>query len=184
MDPATIIGTTSAILSFIQFTGQIISTGVKIYNGVHGASENHFALESTVSDFDKVFENVQSQIFLTSSPTVINASTDYSHHARDSLQRTLTECQSLGKRIADILQKTKAAPGNNASKLDRLRRWRHARNKSSKGPQTPPGLTPRKPTIFEVMKASIWTIWHEGDLDDLRKDWKTCIIQFQVDLSK
>ncbi|KAG6353435.1 hypothetical protein INS49_005616 [Diaporthe citri] len=53
MDPATIIGTTSAILSFIQFAGKIIETGVELHFKKANATEFNKTLEESVKEFEK-----------------------------------------------------------------------------------------------------------------------------------
>lgn len=182
MDPATIIGTTSAILSFVEFTGKIISTAVEIHKSLDGATNDNLTLESTVANFEKVFKDVQSKISSTPTRSVAGTSTNKDNFARDSLIQTLAKCQSLGERISDLLQKTKAVPASRLSMLDHLDKWRRKHRKSHQVNQTNSG--PVRPTLVEVMRATIRTVWHKEELNDLREEWEVCLIQFKIDFSK
>lgn len=182
MDPATIIGTTSAILSFVKFTGQIISTAVEIHASLDGASTDNLSLERTVAKFKKIFDKVKSEISLTSSPPIAGTLTS-NEFARDSLVQTLTKCQSLGDRITILLKKTKAMPTSQSTGiLHYFKKWRHMLRNSPQTRQAQSG--PLKPTLVEVIRATIRTVWHKKELQDLRDEWEDCLIQLKVDFSK
>ncbi|KAG8162818.1 hypothetical protein KVR01_007296 [Diaporthe batatas] len=182
MDPATIIGTTSAILSFVQFSGNLISVASKIYESSDGAVDDNRKLEEVVTDFQTRLRSLQpldTSFCTTDSQAEVSAAkTD----AEKSLLRTASQCETLGNVILEILSKTKAKiiQIDETQSPSLLRRsWRRIRKDA---PVDIAGTS--KPTLTEAIRASIQTVWQRDKIGVLRQEWEFCVSRLNADLQR
>lgn len=162
MDPATIIGTTSAILSFVVFTGSVISTAIKIHGNADGATLENQTFEDVVTELEQKYKDL---VALTSTSLKDPA---FKSDAEKSLIQNLDECTALGKRIHGLLDKTKAS-----AKPEHLTQRVKGKIRKAIGKSE----TTCKPTLLEVMRAGLQTVWKKDEIDALRQQWETCMIQ-------
>lgn len=175
MDPATIIGTASAILSFVQFTGTIISTGIKIRNAASGAIEENQSFKGVLSDFEDRLHELQ---FKTDN---LAANPGSNNDAEESLLQASKGCQELGSRIREALDKTTAKVANEGERHSVRRRI--SKIISRRPDKDAPQLS-SNPTLAEVIRASIQTVWKREEIDRLRDQWETCMVQFNLARSR
>lgn len=182
MDPATIVGTTSAILGFVQFTGKLISVACEIYESSDGAVDDNQKLEEAVTDLQIRLRGLrpteESSRSADAQAGVHAARTD----AEKSVLQTAIQCQTLGNEILEILNKTKAkvVQIDETRSQSLLRRsWRRLRRDDSGG--TAPTC---KPTVTEAIKASVQTVWQKDKVGLLRQRWEFCVGRLNADLQR
>ena len=96
MDPATIIGTTAAILDFIDDAWKLIRTAYSIYGSVSGSTIENERLEDVTSKMTELSGELQWQGTLQPQST------------EDARIADLAEqCRELCQSIIDLLQRTK-----------------------------------------------------------------------------
>lgn len=183
MDSATIIGTTSAILSFVQFTGKVISVAYKIHGSSHGAIDDNKNLEEAVTGLQIRLKGLR-----TSGES--SCSTDYHAEASglepaadNTLLTTARECEDLGNNLLKILNKTKskAVQVDEKRSASMLRRaWKRFRKDAPDDVARPRS----KPTLLEGIRASIHTVWHEDELRKLCQKWESCVIRLDMNLQR
>lgn len=184
MDPAaTIIGTTSAILSFVQFTGKVISVAYKIHTSAEGATDENRSLEEAVTDFQHRLEDLPSvsEVSYSASPQAGLSSANTK--AEKSLLRTARECETLGNKILDVLTKTKAKADQVDEKQSKS--LRHALKRCFRKDGTGDfAESSSRPSFVEGMRASIQTVWKKDEIDALRQQWEGCVVRFNMDLQR
>lgn len=179
MDPATIIGTTSAILSFVQFTGKVISVAYKIHDSADGAIDENRSLEEAVTEVQNRLEKLQpnGQVSSTNAQLGTAASTN----ADTGLLRTAHECEMLGNEILRLLNKTKAKYSQaDREPLSLRRAWKRFRKDTADDLTR----TSSKPTFIEGIRAGIQTVWQKDNIDSLRRQWEGCVVRLNIDLQR
>ncbi|KAE9365563.1 hypothetical protein N431DRAFT_563443 [Stipitochalara longipes BDJ] len=96
-DPFTIIGTTSAVISFAQFAGKIISTAYSLYDSTTNSTAQNDRLEDVTSKMNQLLDTLGAQ--KTAKP---QSSQD------KSIAELAANCHSLGDKILKLLKETKA----------------------------------------------------------------------------
>lgn len=153
MDPATIVGVVSAIISFIEFTGIIISTATKIYNAKDGTTDEIRKIDTAVKNY-KNGPGIDRQ-------TIADPIEQSSPALKDAL-KCLRYCQEECIRVAteiDALVNATTVASRDANKTHSRIWGRLSSNKS-------------------VIKASFITVWNREKINILRKQWEECIGRF------
>jgi len=88
-DPFTIIGTTSAVISFVQFAGNIIVTAHSLYQSTTGSTVENDELEVVTSKMNELLETLRADT------------------GDKSIAQLAAICHSLGKKILTLLKRTK-----------------------------------------------------------------------------
>lgn len=182
MDPATIIGTTSAILSFVQITGKVIAVACKIHGSADGATDDNRSLEEAVTDFQTRLDKLRSVGKVSQSINLRAGASPAKTDVENSLLRTAHECETLSSKILNILIKTKATADQVDEKQSTSfkRAWKRFR-KDVTGDLTG---SSSKPPFIEGVRASIQTVWQKEKIDALRQQWESCVVRFNMDLQK
>ena len=95
-DPFTIIGTTSAVISFVQFAGGIIVTAYSLYESPTDSNSENDQLEDATAKMNQLLDTL----------IVENAAESQSSHVK-SITALATICHILGVKILALLKKTK-----------------------------------------------------------------------------
>lgn len=101
MDPATIIGTTSAVLSFVQFSGRVLTTAWSLYESVAGTLEEHACLEDVTVEMRRLVEGLPKEEWLKIPPRHPQQEKD----SLSGLQAVAQKCEELGGEILTLLEK-------------------------------------------------------------------------------
>lgn len=174
MDPATIIGTTSAIISFISFAGSVISTAVEIRKSVHGATEDNQGFEEAVLEFQQNLQELRASTGKSAGLPQTRGRPEHDAKIRHLL-RVAGDCEKLGAKISILMEKTKAkAPAMVSNKP----KHRQFISRISPFKLTGGAASPSKPTMIEAIRASVHTIWNQRDVEALRQEWRMCIMEF------
>ncbi|KAG8161447.1 hypothetical protein KVR01_008434 [Diaporthe batatas] len=101
MDPWTIIGTTSAVLSFAEFAFAIVKTAVDINKSEDGASEDNKRLADVTKNGQELLAQMSEfKISQAQEPTL--------GPTEDSMLATAEQCRLLGEKILKFLDKMQA----------------------------------------------------------------------------
>lgn len=171
MDPAIIIGTTSAILSLVQFSGKIIKTGMELHSKQANATEINKTFEESVAEFETRLAVLKA----TTSHQGNNNNDNNSSTADDALKNLLkcrNECENLGKRILALLGKCKA--NSKTSRPSFRERLGLSATHKTNVPET------AKCSLTEVIRASVITVWTSTEVESLRDHWSQCIAAFNA----
>lgn len=171
MDPATIIGTTSAILSFVQFSGKIIKTGVELHSKKANATEINKTFEESVTEFETRLAVLKASTSHRGNNNNYNISPT-ADDAWDNLLKCSSECENLGKRISALLGKCKVNSKTPRPSL-RERLGISATHKASV-PKT------AECSLMEGIRASVITVWTSIEVESLRDHWSQCIAAFNA----
>ncbi|KAL1872654.1 hypothetical protein Daus18300_004200 [Diaporthe australafricana] len=184
MDPATIIGTTSAILSFVLFVGNVISVANKIHDSADGATDDNRSLEEAVTDFQNNLENLRhTGKFSCSTDSQTGAYAAKTDAESNSLLRTAHECEILGNKTLEVLNKTKAK-ANHVDEKHPASRFKRAWKRSRKDSSDRSTSSPKQPSLVEGIRAGIQTVWQKDKVDALRRQWEGCVFRFNMDLAR
>ncbi|PSR88633.1 hypothetical protein BD289DRAFT_230436 [Coniella lustricola] len=166
MDPATIIGTVSAVLSFVDFTGKIISIIMEIRRKGKGATQDNLNFEGTVQDFEAKLTALQPKPRIgPHGPSIAGPRVDTD--AEEALRQCLARCDELGKEIKLVLFKTKTSSADDHGKLSTS--FRKALSKfGSRG-------AVESPALVEIIRASVATVLKADKMESLRAKWERCI---------
>lgn len=175
MDPATIIGTTSAILSFIQFTGKIISTAIAIRNNAGPAADSNQALDATVKEFNSRLAKLRSRML--AQPSQFSEFLTADGDAQASLLLSLAKCEDLGSKIQKLLDRIGVQKMYQTGSPVSKSRFR-------KVIYSPTGNIPStvlvKASLPEAFKTSLKSLWMEKDIKSLREQWENCVKDFNI----
>lgn len=179
MDPATIIGTTSAILSFVQFTGKIISTAIENRDNAGQVTKSNQELDATVSEFNSRLAKLKSQrpALSKSSSGVLAVEDD----AQASLLLSLSKCEDLGHKIQKLLKEM------SIKKMDATKSSAKKSRSQEYPPGTPencPSALPAKASLPQAFKATVKSLWLEKDVKSLREQWESCVKEFNVNFMR
>lgn len=172
MDPATIIGTTSAVLSFVQFAGKIIKTGAELHSKKTNATEINESFEESVTDFKERVAVLKTE---TSHASISHDNNSLrTDDVWNDLLRCSNTCEKLGRRILGLLAKCKAkTKPPRVGIRERLNIKLSATHKADGSPRAELSLT-------EVMRASVVTVWTSDETESLRGQWSQCIAAFNA----
>lgn len=95
-DPFTIIGTTSAILSFVEFSGKVIKTARSLHDSVSGSTQSHERLESVMEQTRGLLAEMKQQ-----------QATESGIEVQGDTHIIVENCESLGSDMLKLLEKTK-----------------------------------------------------------------------------
>lgn len=95
-DPFTIIGTTSAVITFAQFAGNIISTAYSLYESTTDGTAENERLEDVTSKMNQLLDNLSAE----------KAAKPLSSQDK-SIAELAASCHDLGEKILTLLKKTK-----------------------------------------------------------------------------
>lgn len=105
MDPATAIGTASAILSFIQFSWGLVSGARETYKSADGASADNANIKDMTSNLETLTENLRTGSLGNSK-------------AENDLRRLAADCNALSSELRMMLEKLQSTGGfRNAVKI-------------------------------------------------------------------
>jgi hypothetical protein len=96
VDPFTIIGTTSAVLSFAQFAGNVVSTAYGLYSSSSESTEENAGIEDVTRKMTTLLDDLQAQVDSKSQSS-----------QEGSIVHLAAHCRSLGEKIISLLKKTK-----------------------------------------------------------------------------
>lgn len=166
MDPATIIGTTSAVLSFVEFTGEIISTIIEIGRKGKGATDDNRKFEQVVQDFNAKLSALRPKPTIGPHGASV-AGPQVDTDAEEALLQSVARCEELGASINKVLLKAKAHPKDDHGKQSGSFRKVLGRI-GGRG-------TNKGPALVEVIRASVVTAWKADEIESLRTKWEFCI---------
>lgn len=110
MDPATVIGLASAILTFVDFSAKIISTAKEIQSSASGATAEHEEIGKAIGRLEDLTQHLDTQ-----SPKKTLALTPQDKKLLELQKRCITVSSELQKILESIQSKK---PG---SKVDSVR---------------------------------------------------------------
>lgn len=99
MDPLTAIGLASNIISFIDFSWELITGAWSMYKSADGTTVENATLETIVTDLEKVSHKLVSDMKGTTQNEI-------------ALLRLAEECLKLSRQLSSTLRKLKASIGN------------------------------------------------------------------------
>lgn len=92
MDPATAIGTASAILSFIEFSWGLVAGAKEIYDSADGTSRYNANIREMTSNLQGLTESLEAGVLGNSKP-------------EHDLRRLISDCNALSNELMAMLQK-------------------------------------------------------------------------------
>ncbi|POS71851.1 hypothetical protein DHEL01_v209759 [Diaporthe helianthi] len=177
MDPATIIGTTSAILSFVQFSAKVISTAIEIRDNAGQATKSNQALGETVKDFNSRLATLRLQTPVLQSNLHVPGFPGVDADAKLSLLRCVARCEELGSSIEALLHKIEGPGKDNTRKSGgKFKSWKSTTGAPSSSPSSPQA----KPSSSLPLTASLKSLWSEKEIKSLREQWEQCVRDFNV----
>jgi hypothetical protein len=157
MDPASIIGTTSAVLSFVNFVWKAASTARNLYESATGSQEEDERLRALTTALDPGIEKLRIRLQQIDKPSDEEAST----------LRVAEQCKKVGNMLLVLLDKQQRASlsendGEKSSVADRLKE--------------------KLVKVTNVTKATIVILWNKHECEELRREFDTCTIQLNAHL--
>lgn len=179
MDPATIIGTTAAILSFVHFSGKIISTAVQIHRSASGAGEDNQKFADVIVNFNDRLERLGKDAATFKSKASTTGNDQALSDAEKQLLATINRCEELAEKITDVLNKTNAAHKRDEKSAAKFSAGRAMLRKLFVNAQSnrPNASGKMGPTLSETIRAAVQTVWQREAVEKLRKDWESCSVQ-------
>lgn len=96
MDPFLALGLASNVVTFIDFTGKLISGSLELYNSADGASASHKVLEDVTKDLEKLCDGLI--------PTRSNILESGPSDTEMILLPLLESCRKLGHELLTVLE--------------------------------------------------------------------------------
>jgi hypothetical protein len=110
LDPLKALGVVSNVLSFIDFSGKLISGAVSIYGSAEGASKDHVDVESVTIDLSemsgKLSQDIKTLTLNTGAAAAHLSGTAPSVH-QEALCKLALRCKQLADDLIQTLQKLK-----------------------------------------------------------------------------
>jgi hypothetical protein len=152
MDPATILGTTLGILSFVKCMGKIVLTAVKVHKSRNGTIRENKKFTDVIADFHIRLKNIHNGagIYLSTASAESTGDGDVINDFKRQLLSTIEKCEELATEIESVLGKTQAA---NKDGLKLGARWLR------KLPHSTSASDLRETTLFEAIRAAGRTAW-------------------------
>jgi len=114
LDPLTALGVASNVLSFIDFSGKLISGAVSIYGSADGASKEYVDVESVTIDLSemsgKLSQDIKTLTLNTGAAAAHLSGTTPSVH-QEALCKLALRCKQLADDLIQTLQKLKVKNG-------------------------------------------------------------------------
>ena len=104
MDPFTAIGTASAVLSFVDFGGRLISGSLELYNAADGATSSNNVLTEVSTDLENLCGGLQHHLAHLQDGAVTDL--------EKGLQPLLKSCQGLAQEFLAVLEALKVRAGH------------------------------------------------------------------------
>ncbi|KAF4460116.1 kinase-like domain [Fusarium albosuccineum] len=156
MDPASIIGTTSAVLTFVDTVVKIFSIGRQVHDSATDGLEEHkrlrditFALEHGIATLEQQRE----------SKTSLSAE-------ENSLLKVATHCRDVGKKISDLLARYQIEPDTATT-------------------QKPPSLVKKGTgrSFKKATKITLRILWDQPEAKELKQEFNMCTVQLNAHLT-
>jgi hypothetical protein len=114
LDPITALGVASNVLSFIDFSGKLISGAVSIYGSAEGASRDHINVEIVTIDLfemsEKLSQDIKALALETGAAAAHLEGTAPSVH-QEALCKLALRSKQLADDLIQMLQKLKVKSG-------------------------------------------------------------------------
>lgn len=176
MDPASIIGTTSAILSFVQFSSKVISTAIEIRDNAGQATKSNQELGVMVKEFNSRLASLRSQW-----PVLrvdLSGLSGVEDDPQMGLLRCSAKCEDLGTKIAAMLDRIGQQNTDNTRKPARkLKFWKTSPSAALSNDASD---VQAKAGYSAALKASFKSLWLEKEVKALREQWEQCVRDFNV----
>jgi hypothetical protein len=99
MDPISAASSAAAILTFVDFSWNLVKGSYDIYRSATGAPADHTQISTVLDDLKSVSETLQSDV-----------KADSPH--RDFLKKLASDCATVSKELSGILEDLKRKEGN------------------------------------------------------------------------
>ncbi|KAH7186989.1 hypothetical protein DER44DRAFT_737016 [Fusarium oxysporum] len=157
MDPASIIGTTSAAITFVETIAKIVSIARKVHDNATGELDEHKRLRDVASALEPgiatLIEKCKSQTLL--SPE------------EESLLQVAEQCQDVSKRIFHLLDRYQTGPISQIG---------------HESPLSAKRITGRSSTK-KTIKVTLRILWGEPEAEGLRQAFDMCTRQLSIHLT-
>ncbi|CAG1972997.1 unnamed protein product [Fusarium graminearum] len=157
MDPASIIGTTSAAITFIETIAKIVSIARKVHDNATGELDEHKWLRDVTSALEP---GIATLIKKRKSQTPLSPE-------EESLLQVAEQCQDVRKRIFHLLDKYRTGS---------ISQIGHASPLSAKR------ITGRSSTK-KTIKVTLRILWGEPEAEGLRQAFDMCTRQLSIHLT-
>ncbi|KAK4213181.1 hypothetical protein QBC37DRAFT_176051 [Rhypophila decipiens] len=165
MDPASIIGTTSGVLSFITFCVQAVQVGQKVHRSAVDATDDTGANEYTqckrfCQTFQPTLERLRKQ--------ANNSGKNGISNAEESLLRIVTLCDSVGAEIIVLMEKYELQQPSDPGLSRGIRK--RIGEKIGVGKH--------------VIRVTLRALWDHEEAKELRTRFNECVGQLGIHLSE
>ncbi|RBA11128.1 hypothetical protein FPRO05_04301 [Fusarium proliferatum] len=157
MEAASIIGTTSAAVTFVQTIAKMVSIARKLHDSTTGELDEHKRLRGVVSELDPgiatFIESHKSQTLLS--------------REEKSMLQVAEQCQDVSKQLLLLLDRYQTGP------------------KSQIGHKSLLSVKKITSRLFakETIKVTLRILWEKPEAEGLRKAFDTCTTQLSIHLT-
>lgn len=165
MDPATIIGTTSAVLSFVTFIGQTIQVGRKIWDNANEVSESG---DNEYKQCKKLHQAFKPSLKRLKEEKLAKGE-DALADAERSLLSVLSLCESLATEVINLMENYEYQPAPRPDPNGKHSRWKR--------------ITRKIGIAGNFIKITLRVLWEEEEAKDLRERFNACAAQLNIHLT-
>lgn len=155
MDAASVIGTTSAAITFIETIAKIVSITRELHENASGELDEHKRLREVVSALEgriaNLIEGHKSQAQLS--------------HEEESMLQVAEQCRDVSKRIFHLLDRYQTGPRSQIGRESPLSAKRIAGRLSTK-----------------TIKVTLRMLWDKPEAEGLRQAFDLCSRQLSIHL--
>ncbi|KAH7200979.1 uncharacterized protein BKA55DRAFT_309525 [Fusarium redolens] len=160
MDPASAIGATSAVLSFVDFICKVTKTGYELYDASNGTLDDYERLKTVTSALDPSLQSLKDGVATKGGASLSGA--------ERGMLDVAERCKEIGVGLISLIntypvgEKTaenSSIDTSNAKLSNRLRR------------------------IGKTSKAAIHVVWTRSEARALRDEFTACITQLSIHLA-
>ena len=158
MDPASIIGTTSAVLSFVDFVWKAASTAKEIYDSATDSREEDDRLRELTSALDPAINKLQARL---------QQKGRLAEEEKSAL-RVAEQCRKVGGMLLELLRKQQLEPS--------------AAKNGAGGRPLAATVKQKFARVANAAKVTIVVLWNKKECEDLRNEFNMCTIQLNTHL--
>lgn len=158
MDPASIIGTTSAVLSFVDFIWKASSTAKEIYESATDSREDDDRLRKLTSALHPAINKLQARL---------QQKGRLAEEEKSAL-RVAEQCRKVGGMLLELLRKQQLEPS--------------AAKTGPGGHPTAATVKQKFARVAKAAKVTIVVLWNKKECEDLRNEFNMCTIQLNTHL--
>lgn len=157
MDSASIIGTTSAAITFVETIAKIVSIARKVHDNATGELEEHKRLRDVASALEA---GITTLIEKRKSQTLLSPE-------EKSMLQVAEQCQDVSKRIFHLLDRYQTGPISQIG---------------HESPLSAKRITGRSSTK-KTIKVTLRILWGEPEAEGLRQAFDMCTRQLSIHLT-